>query len=257
MSNKMLISLIIIIIAVGAAAAGYFYWFYTKPLVVSQNSQSQTSTQDSQNQAPAAASGTPSTAANPASDNPACQRNFNSAELAKNANLGPANREVEIDVQGFGKIDVEFYNTDAPKTVENFLRLTDAGYYDCLTFHRVAKDFVIQGGDPTGTGSGGQSAYGAPFADELNPNTQSYKTGYVAGVLAMANSGPNTNGSQFFITLADLSSSLPHNYTIFGHVVSGMDVVSKIGQVPITPQMGPTDGTPVTPVIMQSVKIIK
>jgi len=135
------------------------------------------------------------------------------------------------------------------------LRLTDSGYYDCLTFHRVAKNFVIQGGDPNGDGTGGQSAFGKPFADELDPSTPSYKTGYVKGVLAMANSGPNTNGSQFFIMLAD--NNLPHNYTIFGKVIAGQDVVDKIGQVDITPQMGPTDGAPKTPVVMESVKIIK
>ncbi len=117
----------------------------------------------------------------------------------------------------------------------------------------MAKGFVIQGGDPSGNGTGGQSAFGAPFADELNPNTDSYKAGYVKGVLAMANSGPNTNGSQFFIMLAD--NQLSHDYTIFGKVVSGQDVVDKIGQVDIIPQMGPTDGKPSTPVVMETLTI--
>ena len=184
-----------------------------------------------------------------------CQRDFNSAELGKNASLSIANRQATINVAGFGDIKLEFYDKDAPKAVENFLRLADAGYYDCLTFHRVAKGFVVQGGDPNGNGSGGQSAFGQPFADELNPDTPSYKAGYVKGVLAMANSGPNTNGSQFFIMLAD--NDLPHNYTIFGKVIAGQDVVDKIGQVDITPVMGPQDGSPVTPVVMQSVKITK
>ncbi|MDE2311487.1 MAG: peptidylprolyl isomerase [Patescibacteria group bacterium] len=166
-----------------------------------------------------------------------------------------ANRQATINVAGLGDIKLEFYDKDAPKAVENFLRLADAGYYDCLTFHRVAKGFVVQGGDPNGNGSGGQSAFGQPFADELNPDTPSYKAGYVKGVLAMANSGPNTNGSQFFIMLAD--NDLPHNYTIFGKVIAGQDVVDKIGQVDITPVMGPQDGSPVTPVVMQSVKITK
>lgn len=183
-----------------------------------------------------------------------CKRDFNEDTL-KNAKVAIANRQVAINVKDFGTVTVELYDKDAPKTVENFLRLTNSGYYDCLTFHRVAKDFVIQGGDPNGNGTGGQSAFGTPFEDELNASTPSYKAGYVKGVLAMANSGPNTNGSQFFIMLAD--NSLPHAYTIFGKVVSGQDVVDKIGQVQITPQMGPTDGTPVTPVVMESVKIIK
>ncbi len=183
-----------------------------------------------------------------------CQRNFNPDTL-KNAKVDIANRTVEMDIKDFGKVQVQLYDKDAPKTVENFLRLTNAGYYNCLTFHRIAQDFVIQGGDPTGTGSGGDSAFGGEFADELNPETPSYKAGYVKGVLAMANRGPNTNTSQFFIMLAD--RPLPNNYTIFGKVIAGQDVVDKIGKVPVTPQMGPTDGAPKVPVVMESVKIIK
>ncbi len=150
---------------------------------------------------------------------------------------------VTLNVAGYGDIKVELYDEDAPKTVENFLRLTSSGYYDGITFHRIAKGFVIQGGDPTGTGSGGESAFGGDFADELNPNTASAKDGYKKGVLAMANRGPNTNSSQFFIMLAD-AAQMPFNYTIFGKVVVGQDVVDKIGQAEIIPQMGPTDGTP-------------
>jgi cyclophilin family peptidyl-prolyl cis-trans isomerase len=161
---------------------------------------------------------------------------------------------VQIEVKDFGKITLQFYDQDAPKAVENFLRLTNAGYYNCLTFHRVAKNFVIQGGDPNGNGTGGESAFGQAFADELNSSSVSYKAGYKKGVLAMANSGPNTNGSQFFIMLAD-NSDLPHNYTIFGKVIEGQDVVDRIGQVSTNPPSG--DGMPVTPVVMQSVKIIK
>ena len=199
---------------------------------------------------PASATSTPTATPTAA----ACTRNFDVNKL-KTASVNIKNRQVEIDVAGFGKIVVEFYDQDAPKTVENFLRLTNAGYYNCLTFHRVAKGFVIQGGDPTGTGSGGESAFGGTFADELNPDTASYKAGYQHGVLAMANAGPNTNTSQFFIMLGDVQ--LQHDYTIFGRVISGLDVVDKIGQVDITPEMGPTDGKPVTPVVMSSVKIIK
>lgn len=160
---------------------------------------------------------------------------------------------VTLSVQGFGDIKVELYEEDAPKTVENFLRLTQKGYYDNLTFHRIAKDFVIQGGDPTGTGSGGESAFGSTFEDELNPNTASYKAGYQKGVLAMANRGPNTNTSQFFIMLDNVS--LPNNYTIFGKVIAGLDVVDKIGAVPITPQMGPTDGTPQQKIVITKATI--
>lgn len=126
-----------------------------------------------------------------------------------------------------GTIEIEFYPKDAPKTVTNFATLAKRGYYDNLTFHRVEPGFVIQGGDPNGDGTGGYSIYGETFEDELNPETDSYKEGYKEGVLAMANRGPNTNGSQFFIMLAD-NDTLPKKYTIFGKVTKGMDVVKKI-----------------------------
>ncbi len=126
-----------------------------------------------------------------------------------------------------GDIVVEFYPQDAPKTVTNFATLAKSGFYNGLSFHRVEPGFVIQGGDPKGDGTGGTSIYGSTFEDELNPETQSYKDGYKEGVLAMANRGPNTNSSQFFIMLAD-NDTLPKNYTIFGKVTSGMDVVKKI-----------------------------
>lgn len=126
-----------------------------------------------------------------------------------------------------GDIVIQLYGQDAPKTVTNFATLAKKGYYDGLTFHRVEPGFVIQGGDPNGDGTGGRSIYGDVFEDELNPNTPSYQAGYKEGVVAMANRGPNTNGSQFFIMLAD-NTTLPKNYTIFGKVISGMDVVKKI-----------------------------
>ncbi len=126
-----------------------------------------------------------------------------------------------------GDIVIEFYPDDAPKTVMNFATLAKAGYYNGLTFHRVEPGFVIQGGDPNGNGSGGESIYGPTFEDELNASSSSYQAGYLEGVVAMANRGPNTNGSQFFIMLAD-TPSLPKAYTIFGKVTSGMDVVKKI-----------------------------
>ncbi len=125
-----------------------------------------------------------------------------------------------------GTIVIETYNADAPNTVNNFVTLANKGFYNGLTFHRVIPGFMIQGGDPNGNGTGGP---GYKFADELNPSTPSYQAGYKKGVVAMANSGPNTNGSQFFIMDADYP--LPNNYTIFGHVVSGQDVVDTIAHV--------------------------
>lgn len=126
-----------------------------------------------------------------------------------------------------GDIVIQLYPQDAPKTVANFATLAERGYYNNLTFHRVEPGFVIQGGDPNGNGTGGVSIYGPVFNDELNPATASYKAGYVEGVVAMANRGPNTNGSQFFIMLAD-NTDLPKQYTIFGKVTSGMPVVKSI-----------------------------
>lgn len=126
-----------------------------------------------------------------------------------------------------GTIVFETYDLDAPKTSQNFVDLAKKGFYDGVIFHRVISGFMIQGGDPTGTGTGGP---GYKFSDELNPATESYKRGYLRGTVAMANSGPNTNGSQFFIMHADYP--LPNNYTIFGRVVSGMDVVDAIATTP-------------------------
>ena len=151
---------------------------------------------------------------------------------------------ITIDTN-YGKIIFETYDSDAPNTVANFVTLADKGFYNGLTFHRVIKGFMIQGGDPKGDGTGGP---GYQFADELNPATASYKAGYVKGVVAMANAGPNTNGSQFFIMTADYP--LPNNYTIFGKVVSGQDVVDKIANV----QTGAND-KPVSPVIMKTVSV--
>ena len=143
----------------------------------------------------------------------------------------------------FGDIQFETYDADAPKTVANFLALASKGFYDDLTFHRVIDGFMIQGGDPNGNGTGGP---GYTFEDELNPNTDSYKEGYKKGVVAMANAGLNTNGSQFFIMLQDYS--LQHDYTIFGKVIKGQEVVDAIGKV----ATGAND-KPLKPVIMEKV----
>lgn len=185
-----------------------------------------------------------------------CVRDFDQSKLQTAVTL--KNQFVTLDVKDYGTIKIQLYDQDAPKTVENFLKLTNSGFYDCLTFHRVAKGFVVQTGDPKGDGTGGQSAFGGEFADELNAKTPSYKAGYTEGVVAMANRGPNTNTSQFFITLADVSANLPKNYTIFGKVVAGMDVVQKIGQVDINPgPFGPTDGSPKVPVVITKAAIVQ
>src|ERR1700741_267429 len=140
-----------------------------------------------------------------------------------------ANRTAVIETNK-GTIRVELLESDAPKTTENFITLAERGYYDGIIFHRVIKNFMIQGGDPTGTGRGGESAQGGRFADEIDPASAVYRTGYKAGTVAMANAGPNTNGSQFFIMHADYP--LPPNYTIFGRVTEGQDGVNAIATSP-------------------------
>ena len=135
------------------------------------------------------------------------------------------NRTAEIQTNK-GTIKFELLEQDAPKTTENFQLLAGKGYYDGVIFHRVIENFMIQGGDPTGTGRGGQSAWGGRFADEINPSSEVYRRGYKAGTVAMANAGPNTNGSQFFIMHKEYR--LPPNYTIFGQVTEGQDVVNTI-----------------------------
>jgi cyclophilin family peptidyl-prolyl cis-trans isomerase len=121
-----------------------------------------------------------------------------------------------------GAVEVELFDDDAPKTVENFRKLGGDGFYDGVIFHRVIPDFMIQGGDPTGTGSGGP---GYTFEDEFNDHP------VARGALAMANAGPNTNGSQFFIVTADACPWLDGKHTVFGRVTDGMEVVDAISQL--------------------------
>jgi cyclophilin family peptidyl-prolyl cis-trans isomerase len=158
-----------------------------------------------------------------------------------------ANRTAVIQTNK-GTIRVELLETDAPKTTENFITLAQRGYYDGIIFHRVIKGFMIQGGDPTGTGRGGESAWGGRFNDEINSSSAVYQTGYKAGTMAMANAGPNTNGSQFFIMHHDYA--LPPSYTIFGRVTEGQEVVNAIATTPT----GPGD-RPVQDVKMEKVTI--
>ena len=131
-----------------------------------------------------------------------------------------------------GAIELELFDEDAPKTVDNFKKLASDGFYDGVVFHRVIEDFMIQGGDPTGTGSGGP---GYQFEDEANDHS------VVRGSLAMANAGPNTNGSQFFIVTAEACPWLDGKHTVFGRVTAGMDVVDEISKVDTGPGDRPVD----------------
>ena len=140
-----------------------------------------------------------------------------------------------------GPIEVDFFDDDAPKTVENFRKLAGDGFYDGLTFHRVIPDFMIQGGCPEGTGTGGP---GYTFEDEINDHK------IVKGALAMANAGPNTNGSQFFIVTADAAPWLDGKHTVFGEVTEGMDNVFAIEKT----ETGPGD-RPSTPQVIERVEL--
>ncbi len=140
-----------------------------------------------------------------------------------------------------GAIELELYPDDAPKTVANFEKLSRDGFYEGVIFHRVIPDFMIQGGDPTGTGMGGP---GYEFEDEFNEHR------VVRGALAMANAGPNTNGSQFFIVTAEATPWLDGKHTVFGRVTSGMDVVDRIAQMD-----SDTNDRPLKPVTIDRVEL--
>lgn len=147
-----------------------------------------------------------------------------------------------------GSMEVELFSSAAPRTVNNFIGLSEKGYYDGVLFHRVIDKFMIQGGDPTGTGRGGESLYGGPFEDEV---VDSLKFN-AAGVLAMANRGPNTNTSQFFITLAP-TPWLNGRHTIFGRVVNGMDVLEAIGKV----KTDPAGNRPLQDVVITTITVTR
>jgi peptidyl-prolyl cis-trans isomerase B (cyclophilin B) len=140
-----------------------------------------------------------------------------------------------------GPINVQLFPDDAPKTVANFVKLANDGFYEGVVFHRVIPDFMIQGGDPTGTGSGGP---GYSFEDEFNDHKVE------RGALAMANAGPNTNGSQFFIVTTDAAPWLDGKHTVFGRVTEGMDVVDQISELPRDSRDKPHDD-----VVMESVSV--
>jgi cyclophilin family peptidyl-prolyl cis-trans isomerase len=152
-----------------------------------------------------------------------------------------------------GTIEFELDAADSPRAVENFRLLAEHGYYDGTRFHRIVSGFMIQGGDPNGDGTGGQSAWGGKFADEIKPDSDLYRRGYRRGVLAMANSGPNTNGSQFFIMHRNYA--LPPNYVIFGRVTKGIEVVDAIAASPVVMGVFGEISTPVSPQIVRKVTI--
>jgi cyclophilin family peptidyl-prolyl cis-trans isomerase len=162
----------------------------------------------------------------------------------------PLVADIETDK---GTIEIELLPAAAPKAVENFRLLAQRGFYNGLTFHRIVKDFMIQGGDPLGNGRGGESAWGGTFEDEIDKHSPLYRDGYKRGSVAMANSGPNTNQSQFFIVQKDYP--LPPSYTIFGRVTKGIEVVDAIADTPCVRGMDGNMSQPTTPPVMKKVTV--
>ena len=181
---------------------------------------------------------------------PSDARSFNPKVPAGAKSSGGKHALIETDK---GPIEIEFFTGEQPKAVENFRLLAEHGYYDGLTFHRIVKGFMLQGGDPSGDGSGGESAWGESFADDIDPNSPLYRGGYRRGMLAMANSGPDTNGSQFFIMHDDYP--LPPQYVLFGRVTSGIEVVDAIAGVPTTMGNDGAMSRPLTPVKITKVTV--
>lgn len=177
-----------------------------------------------------------------------CQSNNNEEQpQTSTEKKGVKMEEMVVAVMqtNMGNIEIELFEKETPKTVENFTGLAEKGYYDGIIFHRVIENFMIQGGDPTGTGMGGESFWGGKFNDEFDPNLRHD----VPGVLSMANAGPNTNGSQFFITLVP-TPWLDGKHSVFGKVINGLDVVMKIGVVETAGADKPVDD-----VVMEKVTI--
>ena len=158
-----------------------------------------------------------------------------------------ANRTAVLETNK-GTIKFELLEEDAPKTTENFRLLAEKEYYNDVIFHRVIENFMVQGGDPLGEGYGGESAWGGKFNDEIEPSSPLYQGPYTKGTVAMANSGPNTNGSQFFIMHNDYP--LPPSYTKFGNVIEGQDIVDEIAVVDTN-----SSDKPIEPIVMQKVYI--
>jgi cyclophilin family peptidyl-prolyl cis-trans isomerase len=179
-----------------------------------------------------------------------CQSSSSGPVPAGAKSSGGKHAVIETDK---GAIELELLEAEAPRAVENFRLLSEHGYYNGLTFHRVLKGFMIQGGDPNGNGTGGESARGPTFEDEINRESQVYRDGYRRGIVAMANAGPNTNGSQFFIMHRDYP--LPPNYVIFARVTGGLDVVDALAETETTLGDDGDQSRPTTPQRMKTITV--
>ncbi len=234
MNKNIIYAVIVVIILVGIGA---YFWSGSDS---KNNNEEKSDTNTTQDKASSA-----NTENSNSSNTQACNRTFNNSDLNK-VTINTTDKFVTLQVEGYGDIKIELNRTDAPKTSENFLKLAKSGFYDCLTFHRVAKGFVVQGGDPQGDGTGGPG-YTIPAEIKLK---------HTKGSIAMARQGDEVNpnressGSQFYISLEALPM-LDGQYTVFGQVVGGMDIVEKIGGVPITPgPFGGSDGAPVNKIVI-------
>lgn len=201
---------------------------------------------------------------------PSASTSYNRVKIDQ---LAPPSKgeKVAIMKTSMGDIKIRLFPQGAPKAVENFISLSEKGYYNGLIFHRVIKDFMIQGGDPLGNGTGGESIWGTPFEDEFHENLHNYR-----GALSMANSGPNTNGSQFFIVQnskvdpmalqgapADITERytklggtpwLDFRHTVFGQVYEGMDIVDKVASVEVDNMDKPTTDVKIVSVLIEEIK---
>ena len=186
-----------------------------------------------------------------------CSRSDQKGTSTSTATPAPPKPVIAVLETEKGTIEIELMPSAAPKTVENFRLLAERGFYNGLTFHRIVKGFMIQGGDPRGDGRGGESAWGGTFNDEIQREAPLYERGlgYKRGVVAMANRGPNTNSSQFFILHQD--HPMAPNYTIFGRVKQGMEVVDALAELPT--QRGGDGGMsqPIKPPVIHRVTIRK
>jgi len=182
-----------------------------------------------------------------------CGQKHEEAAAPKPAGTGQPNRTAVIETN-LGTIKFELFEDQVPRTAENFRLLAERGFYNGLIFHRTVKGFMIQGGDPNGNGTGGQTATGALLPNEINRTSPLYQGGYQRGMVAMANKGrPETASSQFFIM--HQTYPLPPNYTIFGKVTEGMNVVDQIATAPTTPSPTGEPSIPVNPVKMNKVYV--